>query len=165
MNGQLQTVDHGALKANQIVIIVLNLVAFIFNLPWLAALVAAVMLVGSALSLPGFKLVYTLALKPLGLVKPEILLDNPEPHRFAQSFGGVVMLIGTLSLYAGYSILGWGLTWLVAALAALNAFGGFCAGCFIYYWLTRLGMPGFVKRPPTGTFPGMRPKHGATHES
>ena len=75
------------------------------------------------------------------------------------------MLAGTISLFAGASTLGWGLIWLVIALAALNAFGWFCAGCFVYYWLTRFGAPGFVKQPPEGTFPGMRPKEGVTHES
>jgi hypothetical protein len=165
MNGQLQKIDHGALKGNQLVIIVLNVVAFVLNLPWLAGLVGLVMLAGATLGRPGFGFFYKLALRPLGLVKPEILLDNPEPHRFAQGFGGVVILAGTVSLFAGYATLGWGLVWLVVALAALNAFGGFCAGCFVYYWLTRIGAPGFVKNPPAGTFPGMRPREGAARES
>ena len=60
----------------------------------------------------------------------------------------------------GASGLGWGLVWLVAALAALNAFGGFCVGCAVYYWLNRLQIPGFRKAPPAGTFPGMRPQQG-----
>src|SRR5512140_2897478 len=144
----LQNVDHGALKANQIVIIVLNLIAFILNMPWLVAFVAAVMLVGTTMSIPGFMVVYKYLIKPSKLVKPHVLLDNPEPHRFAQGFGGVVMLIGTISLFAGLPVLGWALVWMVAALAALNAFGGFCVGCFIYYWLGRLGLPGFSKHPP-----------------
>lgn len=157
---QLRKIDHGALKGNQLVIITLGVIAFVFNAPWLAALVTAVMLIGAALGVPGFGFLYKSALKPLGLVKPKILLDNPEPHRFAQGFGGVVMLAGTLSLFAGLSTLGWGLVWLVIALAALNAFGGFCAGCFVYYWLTRLGVPGFSKTPPAGTFPGLKPREG-----
>jgi len=165
MNGQLQNIDHGALKANQLVIITLNAVAFVLNIPWLAALVALAMLIGTALGKPGFGFIYKSALKPLGLVKPDILPDNPEPHRFAQGFGGVVMLAGAVSLFAGASALGWGLVWLVIALAALNAFGGFCAGCFVYYWLTRFGVPGFIKTPPAGVFPGMRPKEGIAHES
>lgn len=165
MNEQLQKIDHEALKANQLVIITLNVAAFVLNLPWLAALVGLVMLAGTALGRPGFGFFYKSALRPLGLVKPDILLDNPEPHRFAQGFGGIVMLAGTVSLFAGATTLGWGLVWLVIALAALNAFGGFCAGCFVYYWLTRFGAPGFVKNPPAGTLPGMRPRKGAVHES
>jgi len=158
MNAQLQKIDHGALKANQLVIIVLNLIAFILNAPWLAGVVGVIMLMGSLLGVPGFISIYKSVLKPLGWVKPDILLDNPEPHRFAQSFGSVVLLLGLLALYFNLSVLGWGLVWLVIALAALNAFGGFCAGCFVYYWLTRFGLPGFNKQPPAGTFPGMRPK-------
>jgi hypothetical protein len=164
MTENLQKVNHTALAINQLAIITLNILAFVFNQPWLAALVAAVMLVGTLLGRPGFSFIYRYLLKPLGLVKPHILLDNPEPHRFAQGFGGVVMLAGTLSLFGGLSTLGWSLVWLVVALAALNVFAGFCAGCFVYYWLTRLNVPGFKKSPPEGTFPGMRPT-GAAHES
>jgi len=45
----LQKVDHSALKTNQIIIISLNILAFILNLPVLAAFVALVMGIGSAL--------------------------------------------------------------------------------------------------------------------
>jgi hypothetical protein len=150
-------VDHSAMKVNQIIIVVLNILAFVMNAPWLAATVTAFMLIGTLLGIPGFVFVYRYFLKPRGLVKPHVIDDNPEPHRFAQGFGGVVMLAGTLSLFLGASAPGWGLVWLVAALAALNAFGGFCAGCFVYYWLARFHIPGFSKNPPLGTFPGMRP--------
>ncbi|GAB4479794.1 MAG: DUF4395 domain-containing protein [Anaerolineales bacterium] len=153
---ELRPVDHALLKLNQVTIILLNLAAFIFNLPALAALTALTMLAGAALGKPFF----ALALRPILRPRPDVLPDNPEPHRFAQGLGGVFMLGGTLALFGGLSVLGWGLTWLVTALAALNAFGGFCAGCFVYYWLTRLGVPGFVKTPPAGTTPGFRPKAG-----
>lgn len=152
-----QNVDHTALKTNQAVIIILNVAAFILNVPLLAAVVALAMLLGTLQKVPGFGFIYR-AMKRVGWLKPDVLLDNPEPHRFAQGFGGVVMLAGTLSLYAGANILGWGLVWLVVALAALNLFGGFCVGCAVYYWLSRMSVPGFTKAPPTGTFPGMRPK-------
>ena len=124
----------------------------------LVALVAAVMLAGTIMSMPGFMVVYKYLIKPSGLIKPHILQDNPEPHRFAQGFGGVVLAIGLIGFISGHAFLGWSLVWLVIALAALNAFGGFCVGCFVYYWLTRLKVPGFTKLPPEGTFPGMRPK-------
>jgi hypothetical protein len=68
------------------------------------------------------------------------------------------MIAGSLALWAGYALLGWGLVWMVTALAALNAFGGFCVGCALYYWLGRLRVPGFRKSPPVGTIPGMRPR-------
>jgi len=154
---ELSKIDHTAIKTNQTVIIILNIIAFIINAPWLAGIVAFVMIIGALLKIPGFKFVYQI-LKSTRIAKPDVLLDNPEPHRFAQGFGGVVMLAGTLALYAGIPVLGWGLVWMVAALAALNLFGGFCVGCAVYYWLNRLSLPGFTKSPPEDTFPGMRPK-------
>lgn len=156
----LQKVDHAALKANQLFIISFNILAFIFDQPWLAALVALVMGLGSALKVPGFLPIYKYILKPRGWIKPDVLNDNPEPHRFAQFIGFLFMTAGSISLFLGASILGWSLVWVVVALAALNAFGGFCVGCAVYYWLSRLQLPGFSKQPPEGTFPGMKPKEG-----
>lgn len=160
----LQKVDHAALKTNQIAIILLNTLGYIFNLPVLALLVAAVMGLGTLLKAPGFGFLYKYALKPWGWVKPDVLDDNPEPHRFAQLLGVIFMAGGSIALYSGASALGWGLVWLVSILAALNAFGGFCVGCAVYYWLGQIKVPGFSKQPPDGTFPGMRPKTGAVHE-
>jgi hypothetical protein len=160
----LQKIDHSMMKTSQIVIVLLNILAFILDLPWLALGVAGVMLLGTLAGVAGFGFVYRWVLKPSGWMKPNILLDHPEPHRFSQGFGGVVMLAGSAALLADSVALGWSLVWLVAALAALNAFGGFCVGCFVYYWLSRLKMPGFTQSPPPGTFPGMRPK-GGTYES
>lgn len=158
MNETLKNVDHTALRTNQAVIIILNILAFILNLPWLAALVGLVMLVGTLLKIPGFGILYRRILKPLGLLTPDILLDNPEPHRFALGFGGVVMAGSTVALFAGAPGLGWALTWLVVVLAALNLFGGFCLGCSVYYWLNRLNVPGFKQSQLEGTFPGARSK-------
>lgn len=154
---ELTKVDHTAIKINQAVIIILNILAFIFDAPWLAGVVALVMIMGTLLKNPGFKFIYRI-LKSAGLAEPDVLLDNPEPHRFAQGFGSVVMFGGTIALFAGIPALGWSLVWLVAALAALNLFGGFCVGCAVYYWLSRFNIPGFTKSPPEGTFPGTRPK-------
>ena len=80
-------------------------------------------------------------------MKPDVIEDNPEPHRFAQGFGGTVLTVGVIALLVGQSLLGWALVWLVIALAALNLFLGFCAGCFVYYQLNRLGVPGFRYGP------------------
>lgn len=157
----LQKVDHSALKTNQLVIISLSLLAFIWDLPALAAFVAVVMGLGSALKMPGFGFVYKYLLQPRGWMKPDVLNDNPEPHRFAQFLGFLFLAGGSMALFLGAAVLGWSLVWLVVALAALNAFGGFCVGCAVYYWLSRLNLPGFSKQPPKGTFPGMKPKAGA----
>jgi hypothetical protein len=158
MSDQLVPVDHSALKVNQGAIILLLLAAFILDLPVLVAAVAIVMLLGSALTRPGFGFLYNRMLKPLGWVKPEILRDNREPHVFAQGFGGVVLIASTALLLSGVMTAGWALTWLVIALAALNLFVGFCVGCAMYYWFNRLQLPGFKKSPPGDILAGMRPK-------
>ena len=75
--------------------------------------------------------------------------------------GFLFMTAGSIALFLGSALLGWTLVWIVVALAALNAFGGFCVGCAMYYWLVQLKVPGFVKQPPANTFPGMKPKAGA----
>jgi hypothetical protein len=158
MNENLQKVDHSALKVNQALIIILSILAFVINAAWLAALVALAMLLGTMLGKPGFFFVYKYLLRPAGLVKPELLMDHPEPHRFAQGFGGVVLAAGSLAVFLEVPALGWALVWLVVALAALNLFAGFCMGCAMYYWLGHMKAPGFSKIPPADTFPGMRPK-------
>jgi hypothetical protein len=161
MTEVLQKVDHTAIQVNQICIILLLAAAFVFNLPLLAGLVGVVMLLGTLLRRPGFGfLVYGLVLRPLGWVRPNIIPDHPQPHLFAQGFGSVVVLGGTLALLTGAAGLGWGLAWLVIFLATLNLLAGFCVGCAMYYWLGRLNVPGFDRRPPQGVFPGMRPKAG-----
>jgi hypothetical protein len=144
---QLRQVDHSALRVTQVFTIVLLLVAFIFNALWLAAAVAvlnAIAALNPALSLP--RRVYLDLLKPSGLVKPHVIEDNPEPHRFAQGLGAVFTAVGTLLALAGIAA-GWAFIWLVIGLASLNLFLGFCAGCFMYYQFNRLGVPGFTRSP------------------
>ena len=161
MTEQLARVDHSALRVNQAMIISLLVIAFIVNAVWLVGGVALVMLIGSALRQPGFRIVYAGWLKPSGIVKPDVLMDNPQPHVFAQGMGGTVLVLAIGAFLLNGALVGWTLTWLVIALAALNLFVGFCAGCFVYYWLGRLHLPGFRVQPPPGTFPGMRPSQKA----
>ncbi len=141
-------VDHTALKFNQAFIIALNGLGWVLNQPALVAFVALVMLVGTAVPAAAlFQQIYFRILKPRGWLRPRVLTDNPEPHRFAQGLGGTVLALGAIALFLGYAAIGWALTWVVIVLAALNLFFGFCAGCFVYYQLSRLGVPGFTARP------------------
>jgi len=150
-------VDHNALRVNQAFIISLLVIGFLLNNLWFVAFVGLVMILGTALHKPGFKPAYDFA-KARGWLKPDVVADNPEPHLFSQGLGAAFVVGSVVSLLAGVSLLGWGLTWLVIALASLNLFGGFCVGCFVYYWLNRVNVPGFAKAPPPGTFPGLKPK-------
>jgi hypothetical protein len=157
---ELPRIDLNALRVNQACIILCLILAFVLNATWLVLCTCLVMAIGTLIGVPGFKPVYQYVLKPLNIVKPDLERDNPEPHRFAQGFGAFVLLLATLALFSG-SAVGWALSWLVIALAAINLFVGFCAGCFVYYWLNRLGVPGFVKAAPANTIPGMRPRQEA----
>ena len=150
-------VDHSALRANQLMIIALSLLAFVLDSAAVVAGTALVMALGTLVGRPGFLPVYARILRPSGLVKPEILPDNPGPHRFAQGFGSAVLGAGAILLFSGVQLVGWSLVWLVIFLAAINAFAGFCAGCFLYYQLGRLGLTGFSQPMPQGARAGFKP--------
>jgi tellurite resistance protein TehA-like permease len=137
-------VDHSALRTNQAFIIALLLLAFVIDARWLATFVGLVMLIGTLWPKAAlFKAVYLYILKPLKLVRPDVKIDNPEPHLFAQGVGAAFLLAATLAFATNAAVVGWVLSWIVIALAALNLFAGICVGCLMYYWLNRLGVPGF----------------------
>lgn len=150
MSGQevARKVDLSALRTNQAFIIGLLLIAFLLNSWLVVGFVAIVMLLGTAIpKFSLFKQIYRRILLPLGVVKADVIRDNPEPHRFAQGFGGIVLVLAVAALTLGASFLGWALAWMVIILAGLNLFLGFCAGCFLYYQLNRLNVPGFERSP------------------
>ncbi|HMQ31263.1 MAG TPA: DUF4395 family protein [Chloroflexaceae bacterium] len=103
--------------------------------------VAAANLLGAAA--PPLAQLYLRALRPTALVRPEIVPDFHAPHRFAQALSGGVTALAAALVWAGLAAPGWAFSWLIVVLAGLNVFAGFCAGCFTYYQLSRLGVPGF----------------------
>lgn len=138
---QNEFVDQTALKYNQASIISLLLLAYLLDQFWLVTFVAAVMLVGTFWpKLALFKLVYARLLKPVGLLAPHRVADQPQPHLFAQGLGGIFLLLSTAAFLLDLSLLGWLLAGIVVVLAAVNLFLGFCLGCFIYYQLARRGI-------------------------
>jgi hypothetical protein len=159
MNTDLRLVDHAALRTNQAMIIALLLVGFIFDIVALVPVVGLIMGIGTLIGRPGFIFVYR-ALERASLLEPDRIRDNPEPHRFAQGIGALVLGGSTVALLLRSAAIGWASTWVVILLAALNLFGGFCVGCALYYWLNRAGLPGFSKSPPPDTIPGRRPSTG-----
>ncbi|MCX7859194.1 MAG: DUF4395 domain-containing protein [Chloroflexus sp.] len=134
-------VDRTALRVNQAIIIGLLVIAFVANLPWLVAVVAVVMALGTITpTLALFQRLYRDVLRPLGILRPDLHQEDPAPHRFAQGMGAAVLIFATLALWLGANLLGWALALLVVALAAINLIFGFCAGCFIFFQLQRLGL-------------------------
>lgn len=140
----LRKVDVSGLKTGQAATIILLILAFVLDSPLLVALVAIAQLLGG-LDAPyaPYRLLYQNIVKPGGLVKPNIISDNPEPHRFAMLVGALFNGVATLALLAGAAALGWVLVAIVVVLANLNFWVNFCAGCWMYYQLNRLGVPGF----------------------
>ncbi len=137
-------VDRTALRVNQASIILLSLIGFVLGTErgrWLIALVALVLAAGTAIPEAAlFKQFYVRVLKPRGLLKPNVIADDPRAHRFAQGIGAAFLGAGAIALFAGWPAPGWMLVWIVVALAAINLLFGFCAGCFVYYQLGRRGL-------------------------
>jgi len=144
----LRKVDQSGLKIGQAVTIILLIVAFILNSTVLVAFVALAQLLG-ALDVPfaPWRLLYQHIVKPSGLVKPHVIADNPEPHRFAMLVGAIFNGAATLALLANAPTLAWVLVAIVVVLANLNFWLNFCAGCWMYYQFNRLGVPGFTQSP------------------
>jgi len=151
-------VDQAEMRVQQFGVITLFLTAFVLDRWELVALQSVIF--GLTFINPGFSpyiALYRHVLQPAGLIRPDRRLDNLEPHRFATMIGLLVSSSATVLLAAGYASIGWGLVWLIVVLAGI-AFAGWCAGCFSYYMLNRLGLKGFFKNAPIGgAFPGSRP--------
>ena len=123
-----QSVDQSALRTNQAFIIGLLVLAFIADWVGLVAGVAAVMAVGTIWPEVGlFKIIYKRLLKDR-FVAPDVIADNPQPHRFSQGFGAVVLGVALVLFAVATPVAGWIVVGVVVALAALNLFLGFCAG-------------------------------------
>ncbi|MGH2403513.1 MAG: DUF4395 domain-containing protein [bacterium] len=133
-------VDHSAIKFGQLVIAGWIVIAGALAAPWLILFLAAVLLTSAGSpSRSLFALLYRRVAVPLRIIKPHVIPDDPAPHRFAQGVGAAFLWLSTLALFVGASTLGWILAGIVAALALLNVVAGFCAGCFVYYQLSRRG--------------------------
>ena len=93
-----------------------------------------------------FRLLYRYVVVPLRLLRPKMVEDDPAPHRFAQGIGAVFLLTSTLVLMlTPAATLGWVLDLIVFVLARINFTIGFCAGCFVYFHLGRLGLLPWVR--------------------
>lgn len=142
----MRQVDHSGLKTGQALTILLLLLAFVLSSPLLVAVVAVAQLLG-ALDVPfaPYRLFYRHVARRF--VQPNVIPDNPEPHRFAMGVGAIFNGAAVIALLMGASVLAWVLVWIVIALANLNFWLNFCMGCWMYYQFNRLGVPGFTAAP------------------
>src|SRR5258708_20659892 len=68
----------------------------------LSTIVGLIMLGGLANpNLALFKRFYLGALKPRGIVKPNVVQDDATPHQFSQGVGGAFLILATLTFRSG----------------------------------------------------------------
>lgn len=103
--------------------------AALLDLPWLVYLLF--LLVASQHT----PLDLMAVLKRLLRVPPQMVDEDPRPHRFARFLGAVFLGLASLALLLGLKPLGYALALLVALLAFVNLAFGFCLGCFLYLHL------------------------------
>jgi hypothetical protein len=86
----VRRVDQSAITVNHAFIAVLLLEAFLLSSLLLVAFVALVMLAGAVSpDLALFQITYQDGLRPARLMKAQVVIDNPEPYRFAQGLDGM----------------------------------------------------------------------------
>lgn len=135
-------VDTHLSKFTQASVVVLTAVAFILAQPVIVLITAIMMALTALVPVASpFRLLYRYVVLPLHLLKPRIVEDDPAPHRFAQGVGAAFLIASTLVLFLAHAAaVGWALDIIVFVLAGINFTVGFCAGCFVYYHLGRLGL-------------------------
>ena len=145
--------DRSVLKVNQSILMTTIVAGYFVGLFHSAAAyvlpaLAVMMLAGVAspqTNLP--RQLYLHLLKPSGLVKPRVHVEDPAPHRFAQLVGGVFLAVASIFVFVGVLGAAWVLAWIVAALAFLNFAFDICVGCIMYAQLVRAGV--FPLRRPS----------------
>ena len=138
----LPRIDAHLGKFSQACVVVLTGLAFLLNSPIIVLITAIIMALAALVPAASpFKLVYQRVVLPLRLLRPRVVEDDPAPHRFAQGVGATFLIVSSLLLFLTHlTILGWILDLIVFVLAGINLTVGFCAGCFVYYWLGRFGL-------------------------
>lgn len=127
-------VDVNVPRFNQGLIALLTAVAFFLDLPVLVAVTFGILAISrlGGPSVAPFTRIY------VGLVRPRLQPNGPSefepaaPPRFSQMLGMLFLGTATVALYAGATAVGWGLTLVVTALAALAAAARICVGCIFY---------------------------------
>lgn len=130
-------IDARAPRFNQGVLTAALLVGFVFDLRWVIPVWGVVLLlsaVGGSQYGPFLRLYRDVIQPRLG---PPTEIEDPRPPRFAATIGTVFLGAASLALLAGAPGLAWGLSLVVAVLAALAAVTGICVGCEMYVWMKR----------------------------
>ncbi len=137
----LPRIDSHLNKFSQAGVVVMTGLAFVLDQPWLVILAALVLTISALIPAFGpLRLLYRFVVLPLHLWSPHLVEDDPAPHRFAQGVGATFLIASCLAFFLQASVVGWVLDLIVFVLASINLTVGFCAGCFVYYHLGRMGL-------------------------
>jgi hypothetical protein len=140
-------IDARAPRTNQAIVGALSLIAFATGWWLILGLLAAQLAIGLRFGrqwcLP--------CLLYFGVIQPrfgEGPIEDSRPPRFANMVGVAFLGAATLAHAAGFTVLGWALGLIVAALALLAATTGLCVGCEMYKIGARLRgiRPGQITR-------------------
>lgn len=122
-------------------VVVLGLVVALADARWLLPLVFAGFLL-RVLSGPRFSplaLLMTRGVRPRLTSVHERFVPGP-PKRFAQAVGATLTGVATVLWLAGAGGAAEALVWVLVAFATLESVVGFCAGCFVFRQLMRIGV-------------------------
>lgn len=128
------TVDVNVPRFNQAVVALSTALGFVFAQPWLVIATFAIL----AVSWTAGPALAPLTQLYVRVVRPRVQPDGPvefepaAPPRFAQLIGTIFLGVASFALVAGWETLGWTLTLVVTALAALAAATRICVGCIVY---------------------------------
>ncbi len=151
-------VDHGALLFHQSMVVLAFLIAYFTNSIYLvmSQIVVFIFTVAS-LELSPYVVVYRLVIQPLNMVKRDLRQDNMRAHKFAFYIGLIVSLLASFALVNDMVFVGWAMVWLIIVLGSI-AVVGWCAGCYSYYILNKIGFNGYFSDCPVNNGrPGIRP--------
>lgn len=128
------TVDVNVPRFNQGVVALATALGFVLAQPWLVIATFAILAVSWAAgpALAPLTQLYVRVVRPR--VQPEgpTEFEPAAPPRFAQLIGTIFLGFASFALVAGWEALGWALTLVVTALAALAAATRICVGCMLY---------------------------------
>ena len=152
----LPTYDVTARKAHQWTMVTLVAAAFVLEgvqAPLLLAIAGTIMLAGRFWWPADVvrQLVWRV-LEPAGILRRHEAHEDRETRRLARLLGGAVWLLSAALLVAKLSVVAWLLAFAIAVMVALDASVDFCALCFLFMRLERLGLlPGALHHRPDRT--------------
>lgn len=130
-------IDERGPRTLQSTVAIVTALAFLFDAPWLVALIALQLIVGLSLG-RRYCLPCLLWFKVLQPRIGEGHIEDSRVPRFANILGAIFTTAATVLFIAGYETAGWTVTLMVTTLASLAGISGICVGCEMYAAYARL---------------------------